>query len=68
MSLQDYYPFGMSIAARSFQSGKYKYGFNGMEKDDEVKGSGNSYTTHFRSYAPRLARWLSSDPMKSHSS
>ena len=38
------------------------YGFNGMEKDDEVKGVGNSYTTMFRQYDPRVARWLSIDP------
>ncbi len=41
----------------------YRYGFNGMEKDDEVKGNGNSYTTEFRQYDPRLGRWLSIDPM-----
>ena len=33
-----------------------------MEKDDEVKGSGNSYTTLFRQYDPRIGRWLSIDP------
>ena len=33
-----------------------------MEKDDEVKGVGNSYTTLFRAYDPRLGRWLSLDP------
>ncbi len=42
--------------------GEYRYGFNGMEKDDEVKGGGNSYTTMFRQYDPRLGRWLSIDP------
>jgi RHS repeat-associated protein len=43
-------------------SGGYRYGFNGMEKDDEVKGGGNSYTTLHRIYDPRLGRWLSVDP------
>ena len=44
----------------------YRYGFNGMEKDDEVKsGAGNTYTTHFRKYDPRLGRWLSLDPKRS---
>lgn len=33
-----------------------------MEKDDEAKGVGNSYTSHFRQYDPRLGRWLSIDP------
>lgn len=40
----------------------YSYGFNGMERDDEVSGSGNSYTTQFRQYDPRLGRWFSIDP------
>ena len=34
-----------------------------MEKDPEMKGDGNSYTTEFRQYDPRLGRWLSLDPM-----
>jgi RHS repeat-associated protein len=40
----------------------YRYGFNGMEKDDEVKGSGNSYDFGARMYDSRLGRWLSLDP------
>jgi RHS repeat-associated protein len=34
-----------------------------MEKDDEVKGEGNSYTTHFRQFDPRVGRWFSLDPV-----
>lgn len=34
-----------------------------MERDDEVKGAGNSYTTEFRQYDPRISRWLSLDPL-----
>lgn len=33
-----------------------------MEKDNEVSGDGNSYTTLFRQYDPRIGRWLSIDP------
>lgn len=33
-----------------------------MEKDDEVKGIGNSYNTQYRIYDPRIGRWLSLDP------
>ncbi len=44
----------------------YRYAFNGMEKDDEVKGSGNSYTTEFRQYDPRIGRWMSLDPVTHH--
>jgi RHS repeat-associated protein len=51
-----------TLKARS----SYRYGFNGQEKDDEVKGSGNSYTTEFRQYDPRLGRWLSLDPLFGH--
>jgi len=41
----------------------YRYGFNGKEKDDELEGLGNSYTTMDRQYDPRLGRWLSLDPI-----
>jgi RHS repeat-associated protein len=40
-----------------------QYGFNDKEKDDEVKGSGNSYDFDERTYDPRLGRWLSIDPL-----
>ncbi len=62
-SYNNYYPFGMIMPNRSKDSPDYRYGFNGMEKDDEVKGSGNSYTTHFRQYDSRLGRWHSVDPV-----
>ena len=39
------------------------YSFNGMEKDNEVKGEGNSYSTEFRQLDTRLGRWLSIDPL-----
>ena len=42
----------------------YTYGFNGMERDDEMKGSGNSYDFGARIYDPRLGRWMSPDPME----
>lgn len=42
----------------------YRYGFNGMEKDDELKGEGNSYDFGSRLYDPRVGRWFSPDPME----
>ena len=33
-----------------------------MEKDDEVKGEGLSYTSEWRQYDPRIGRWFSVDP------
>lgn len=64
-----YYPFGMQMSARTFTNTDaifsdegHRYGFNGMEKDDEIKGEGNSYSTPFRNMDPRLgARWWSND-------
>ncbi len=34
-----------------------------MELDNAIKNNGNSYTTEFRQYDPRLGRWLSLDPL-----
>ena len=42
--------------------GNYRWGFNGMEKDDNLKGVGNSYDLGFREYDPRLGRMYSIDP------
>ena len=39
----------------------YRYGFNSMEKDDQVKGRGNSYDFGARMYDSRLGRFLSRD-------
>ena len=64
-SVSDYYPYGMLMPGRNKQSEEYRYGYQGSEKDDEVKGDGNSYTTHFRQLDTRLGRWLSIDPMSS---
>lgn len=44
-------------------AGAYRYGFNGQEKDNEVKGEGNSYDFKFRVYDPRIGRFLSIDPL-----
>jgi RHS repeat-associated protein len=54
--------FGTEMSTRSFTSNSYRYGFNGMEKDDEVKGSGNSYSTFYRQLDTRLGRWFTLDP------
>ncbi len=41
----------------------YRYGFQGQEKDDEIKGPGNSVNFKFRVHDPRLGRFLSIDPL-----
>ena len=61
----NYYPCGMQMPGRSFSSSTgYRYGFNGMEKDDEVKGTGNSLDFGARIYDSRLGRFLSQDPLR----
>jgi len=66
LALLDYYPYGMQMPGRNFSDGGgYRYGFNGMEKDDEVSGEWNSYTTPFRLYDARIGRWRSIDPVAS---
>jgi RHS repeat-associated protein len=61
ISYNDYYPFGMLIPGRHEASGSYRYGFQGQEKDDEIKGEGNSLNYTFRMYDSRIGRWLSRD-------
>ena len=72
VELNNYYPFGMPEAGRSwsyqgvifeYQSKyqDYTYGFNGMQRDNS-KGLGSGYTTLFREYDPEIARWKSLDP------
>jgi RHS repeat-associated protein len=62
-STTEYYPYGMTLRSES-DGGGYRYGFNGYEADNEVKGKGNSFTTEFRQYDSRVARWLSTDPLE----
>jgi len=55
--------FGMMIKSREFVGfDGYRMGYQGSEKDDEIKGEGDSYTTEFRILDVRLGRWLSVDP------
>jgi RHS repeat-associated protein len=44
-------------------NGRYRYGFNGKENDNEVKGEGNQQDYGMRIYDPRLGRFLSVDPL-----
>lgn len=53
---------GKSANPKSRES-SYWYGYQGSEKDDEIKGAGNSYTTEFRQLDPRIGRWWSPDPV-----
>jgi RHS repeat-associated protein len=41
----------------------YRYGFQGQEKDDEIKGEGNSLNYTFRMHDPRVGRFFAIDPL-----
>ena len=53
----------MLLPGRHANTSDYRYGFNGKEKDDEIKGSGLHYDYGFRVYDPRLGKFLSTDPL-----
>ncbi|MEA3496493.1 MAG: RHS repeat-associated core domain-containing protein, partial [Bacteroidota bacterium] len=58
----DYYPFGMLQVNRGYSLAEYRFGFNGMESDNEIKGNGNSLDFGARIYDARLGKWLAVDP------
>jgi RHS repeat-associated protein len=60
VSATDYYPFGLEMKGRTFSNDQYRYGFNGKEKDNF---SDQVYDYGFRIYNPRLAKFLSVDPL-----
>jgi RHS repeat-associated protein len=63
-SYSNEYPYGMEQPGRWWDSSlTYRWGYNGMECDAEVSGTGDHYTSYFRQYDPRVARWWSNDPM-----
>ena len=64
LTANDYYPFEMQMPGRKFDAGSgYRYGFNGKENDNEVKGEGNQQDYGLRIYDGRLGRFLSVDPL-----
>ncbi|NQY07199.1 MAG: hypothetical protein HRT68_13670, partial [Flavobacteriaceae bacterium] len=63
LSYSDYYPFGMVTPKRNGSTGQYRYGFQGQEKDDELKGEGNSLNYKYRMHDPRVGRFFAVDPL-----
>lgn len=78
VSQQDYYTFGSPMPGRygldqagvqalDIEGSKYRYGFNGKENDNEVgKGEGGQQDYGMRIYDPRIAKFLSVDPITAH--
>jgi RHS repeat-associated protein len=64
LSYSDYYPFGMLVPNRHKAGDDYRYGFQGQEKDDEIRGGeGNSLNYTFRMHDPRVGRFFARDPL-----
>ncbi|WP_317192854.1 RHS repeat domain-containing protein, partial [Aureivirga marina] len=63
LSYSDYYPFGMQLPNRFGNSDTYRYGFQGQERDDEIKGEGNSINYKYRMHDPRVGRFFAVDPL-----
>ena len=63
-TVNNYYPFGMLIRSISYGFKEdYRWGFQGQEMDNEIKGIGNSYSFTNRIYDSRLGRFISTDPL-----
>ena len=55
----------MLMPKRSYSSAAgYRYGFNGKENDNDVKGLGNQQDYGMRIYDARMGRFLSVDPIE----
>jgi RHS repeat-associated protein len=54
----------MLVPNRHGSSTAYRYGFQGQEKDDELKGEGNSLNYTFRMHDPRVGRFFTVDPLE----
>jgi len=63
VSATDYYPFGMGMPGRNYNSTEYRYGHGTQEKTDEIAGNGNHYTARFWEYGPRFIRRWNVDPV-----
>ncbi|MBU3661405.1 MAG: hypothetical protein FGM14_16175 [Flavobacteriales bacterium] len=59
----DYSPFGVQLDGRTISRDQYRYGFQNQEKDDELKGAGNSVNYKYRMHDPRVGRFFAVDPL-----
>ena len=64
-NISDYSPFGVQLFERTISGDGYRFGFQGQEMDDEIKGEGNSVNYTFRMHDPRIGRFFSIDPLSS---
>ncbi|MBU3661542.1 MAG: hypothetical protein FGM14_16890 [Flavobacteriales bacterium] len=62
----DYSPFGVQLDGRTISKDQYRYGFQNQEKDDELKGAGNSVNYSFRMHDTRVGRFFAVDPLEAN--
>ena len=53
----------MLVPKCNYSNQVYCYGFQGQEKDNEIKGIGNSINYKFRMHDPRVGRFFAVDPL-----
>ena len=53
----------MLVPNRNYSSPEYRYGFQGQEKDNEIKGVRNSVNFGARMYDPWIGRFFAVDPL-----
>jgi len=64
VTAMEYYPFGMLSRGAQTDGFYYRFGFNGKENDNEIKGGfGTQQDYGMRIYDPRVGRFLSVDPL-----
>jgi len=65
MSAMDHFAYGAPVNGRIFITQDYRYGQNGgSEKDLEVNGQQNMYSTFYRELDTRQGRWWQTDPIR----
>lgn len=53
----------MLLPGRHANTADYRYGFQGQEMDNEIKGEGNSLNFKYRMHDPRVGRFFAVDPL-----
>jgi RHS repeat-associated protein len=59
-------PFGVELKGRNLKKNNaknYRFGFQGQEGDDQIKGDGNSVNYKYRMHDTRLGRFFAVDPL-----
>ena len=54
----------MLLPGRHGNTNSYRYGFQGQEMDNEIKGEGNSVNYKYRMHDPRVGRFFAEDPLR----